>query len=296
MLNTLTAWLSLLASNLFNSMTSASFYSKVYQEYSGSGLKYLTMIALLSAFIFSTSLLYVTTEFNNYFSKGITSSRTSNLDHLLGQFPTLNYDGNKITTESESPVFLYNSKNRKIVVIDLANKTKPHEIKNIPVHLSSHKFTFSVNWPLNGEQISAPIQYSAILGAKPLTIDQEYVRNLLEETFANSSRSVIYAVFPMASMSFFIGSVTQNIMTIIFLVILSFMQNGKFLIAKNLRVVIFACAPIMLFQTIANTLTMFAVLNPIATTYVKYIQIWTNLLMIIGIFQSLRKNKIKILK
>lgn len=293
MTNVFFAWLSVLANNLFYSVTSAKFYSKVYQDYSGAGLKYLAIIAMIASLIFSTSLLHVTTEFNNYFAKGTITNRTANLDGLLNQFPVLNYDGNKITAEENSPVFLYDSSNKKIVVIDPDGKLKPNELEGIPVQLSSHKLTFKVDWPLGGEKISAPVQYSALLGAKPETIDQEFIRTVLEETFASSTRTVIYAIFPMVSFSFFIGTISQNLLTIIFLVLLSLMQSGKFILAKNLRVVIFASAPFMLMQTIVATLIMFAILKPVAASYVKYAQIWTNLLMIIGIFQSFKNSKNK---
>ena len=69
----------------------------------------------------------------DYFSTNKTSNYSRDIEVILKQLPIIHYDGNNISINEETPLYLYNSSNNKVAAIDTKNQLPMSERLKIPI-------------------------------------------------------------------------------------------------------------------------------------------------------------------
>lgn len=280
-------WFKSLSWNLFLSVTSPEFYVNVFKNYKGYGIKYLLNVSMISSMLCCIAFLQITSDYRDYFASGIISKRVVNLDHVINQFPNVTYDDNKISIDEETPIFLNDSKNEKIIVIDPDNKLSFKEREKIPVILQKDKVIVSLFTSNNELLKTFAIDYPSIIGSPPQTLSQEFIISLMANLLKSAMTIITYILFPIFSFMIFINSILQNFITVLIVCFIIFILGNNKLDRNNfkscIRLVFFASAPITLFHVLSFYLSWGAL-------FLWALQFWTNLLMILGFIKANSKN------
>ncbi len=282
-------WCNTIFSHLWLSISSVKFYQKIISSYDGYGIKYILTISFISSLLCSIVTLHYLDNVKQYFSYGTISPNVVNLDHVLSQFPDLNYDGSKISLEDPEPVYISNIYNQLIAAIDPENKMLQSDRAKVSILLASRNMVFSFTDLKNTNVNSFPIDYQQIFGNESQLITQEVLRYLLEKFFNQVPKVLIYLIFPILALLIFFNTFIEKSFIIIMIYLLANFMSIKLPIKICTRLAMFASGIFVLLQPITLL---------IAPTYINLIwviQIWTNLLMVFAILkfsnQGIFKNK-----
>ena len=284
MLNNLFEWAKVLLQTLFLSATSPRFYSDNFQNYTGYGVKYLLTISLICSFIITVPMLMTANKLSDYFTEGKLSNTVVILDHVINQFPTLEYDGKSISTPDETPIILNDPSNKQLIIIDPENKTPFNDKSKIPVYISSNKLTVNVVSSDGSIIKTFPFLFQSILGKDPVTINPEYIRAYLADLASAAPKIIIFIIYPALGLLIFSNAVIQNTLSIVILFALSYLYGKKSYLSNCIRIVFFSAGIVSLTQV------SFAILLPSLATSLWFIQLWTHLLLIIGLTHALAKK------
>ena len=94
LVSTLTIFIKTLVKHLWLSVSSARFYQDVFYTYQGYGVKYILTLSIISSLICNIIFLGYVDKIQKYLSDNIISESVVNIDHVIGQLPTINYNGN----------------------------------------------------------------------------------------------------------------------------------------------------------------------------------------------------------
>jgi hypothetical protein len=216
-------------------------------------------------------------EVKQYFTSDILRSKTMNIDHILNQFPDLEYDGQNISFEAKGDIFyLTNIRDEKAVAIDPENKLPHLERESIPFILNKNKIIISLINSSGKTIYSKPVHYKEIFGDVPQIINQNLVKSTLAVVFEKAPKILIYLFFPIIGLLIFINALIEKSFIIAMIYFLSLGFAMKISLKVCIRMVLFASGPFILLQPII-ILTL-----PSLIKYVWIIQIWSNLLMVIA--------------
>lgn len=272
-------WINTIYSQLWWSISSVAFYQRVILSYNGYGIKYILTLSFVSSLLCSIYILNYIDNIRQYFSYGIISPAVINLDHILSQFPELEYDGTKITLEQTEPIYINNIYNHPIVVIDPDNKISPSDKAKIPILLTSRKIFLSFNDLQKNNVNNFQVDYKEILGNEGQVITQGTTRALLEKFFSGVPKIITYGAFPLLGLLIFLNTCFEKSLIIVIIYLLANFMSMKFPMKTCIRLVMFASGVFVLLQPII------LIVAPIYGSFIWIIQMWANLLMILGILK-----------
>jgi hypothetical protein len=263
---------------LWLSVSSVGFYEDVYRRYTGYGLKYLFTLSLISSVIYSAvSLNYVTT-LRDYFNHNKLTPYTANLEHIIKQLPEISYDGKNIKVEDEeTPLFLYNSSEGKIGVVDPNNKLSFNDKSKIPIVFTKSKVIFSFIW--DKKKINLPFDYQLIFGSEPQILSSEQVKKHFGQIMSSLPTIFIYVLTPIVVILSFIATLLRAsfMVTIIYLVTQAFGPQAS--IKTCIRMVLFSSGAHTLLEPIINALV------PALSGFSWLILTWTSILLFLSILK-----------
>lgn len=280
-LSDLFEWAKDLVRILYFSITSPGFYQDVFTKYKGYGAKYLLTISMICSCFVSAVILNTAGALNEYFVDGKISSKVIILDHIINQFPVLEYNGKTISTTDNTPIILNTISNQPVVIIDPDNKVPYNKKSKVPIYLDSKQVNLSLI-SSDGEVVrSLPLDYQAILGSEKVTINQDFVRTSMINIVDRAPVLIIFAIFPILSILFFSNIVLQDLISIFILTALLYFYKSKLYMQNCIRVVFFASGITLLLQVLTS------ILVPDLLEAVKIVELWVNFLLVVGLFRML---------
>jgi len=274
-----------LINHLWLSITSIKFYEDVFTSYKGYGAKYILTLSFISSLVCCVLFLEHVNKIRDYLTNNVISESVVNIDHIIRQLPVIDYDGQKISIQEETPLFLYNLNNYKLLAIDPSSKLMPGDRTKIPVILGTNKMIISLLDSEGTVRNTFPIKYDQIFGNQPQTLTEEVIKSSFAAIFDKAPSLFIYLIFPIATIMIFINALLEKSFIIIMVYLITRLTAIKTSLKTCIRIVLFASGIFVLFQFII-TLTA-----PNFSTALWIIQTWANLLMILGILKASGKNK-----
>ena len=265
---------------LLLSLYSIKFYQDVYKSYTGFGIKYIFTISFCSSLFLCTLLLQQIYEVRNYLVNETLSKNVINLDHIISQFPDLNYDGDSILNEEENIIFLTNTNNKAVVAIDPQSKLSANIKAKIPVIFSDKKLLVSLI-DKNGKIIYSKTEnYSELFGHSSQVINQSIIKKILTEGLAIASTLLIYAGFPVTGLMIFLYSIFEKSFMIVIIYFLANMLSIITPLKTCIRMIFFSSGIFFLLQP------LIILLFPNFSIFTLILQIWCNILMVMGILKA----------
>jgi hypothetical protein len=226
-------------------------------------------------------LLNQIVDISNYFTYNVVSNNVTNIDHIINQFPDLNYDGQSISSGDEkSVIYLTNINNHIVVAIDPANTLSYLERSKIPVVLTSHKIIISLINPGEKPLYTVSLDYNKIFTGSLQTINQTYIKASLAEVFKGAPEVFIYLFFPSIGFLIFLKVIMEKSFIIIAMYLLANIFGIKAPLKTCIRMVLFASGVFYLLQP------LILLLLPALNTPIWIIQIWSNLLMTVAVLKA----------
>lgn len=283
-------WFSTIFTIVWLSISSINFYQRVISSYDGYGIKYILTISFISSLLCSIFILNYLDNVRQYFSYGTISPSVINLDHILSQFPELKYDGNKISLENPEPVYINNVYNQLIAAIDPENKMSQSDKAKVSILLASRNIIFSFTDSQKTNVNSFSVDYQQIFGKESQLITQEVVRSSLEKFFDQAPKILTYMVFPLLGLLIFFNTFLEKSFIIIMIYLLANFMSIKFSMKICTRLTMFASG---IFVILQPTILLIA---PTYSNLMWIIQIWANLLMVLGILKFSNQGLFRIKK
>ncbi|PCJ25063.1 MAG: hypothetical protein COA94_06815 [Rickettsiales bacterium] len=274
-----------LLTHLRMSLSSASFYKDVITSYKGYGVKYILTLSLIGSLFSTMFFLGDVNTLQTYLEDSKIEQKIENIDHILTQMPTLDYDGKNISTKKNTPIFLLDKKNKKIVAIDPNGKLKPSESAKIPVLMTGNKIVITLIHSDQAIRNSWPLQYTQIFGKEPQILTQEVIKSNFASLLEKSSSVFIYMVFPIAAILLFINTILEKSFFILVIYFITRAIAPQFSMQACIRTVLFASGSAVLIQPVL----LLAI--PTLSWLLGILQIWANLLMVLGILKASGRSR-----
>tara|TARA_B110000503_G_scaffold142854_1_gene241280 strand:- start:2372 stop:3250 length:879 start_codon:yes stop_codon:yes gene_type:complete len=276
-----------LFTHLWLSISSIKFYEQIFNSYKGYGIKYVLILSLISSFICSIIFLNHLDKVREYLNNGIISTKVETIDHIIQQLPEINYNGLKITTKEDTPLFIYGLGNKKTLALDPNNKLMPADRNKLPIILNAQKIIINLTDSEGIKRNSFPIDYTQIFGNESQILTQTVIKLSLADIFNRAPSIFIYLIFPITALLIFINLILEKIFIILMVYLITRVVTVNTSLKTCIRVVLFASGNFVLLQfTILLTL-------PALSTILWIMQTWANILMILGILKS--SGRIRIL-
>lgn len=283
-------WFKTLYMHLWLSVSSINFYQQILSSYKGYGVRYILTVSFFSSLFCSAIILSYFSNINQYFTYGAISPDTTNIDHIISQFPELKYDGSSISLENSDPVYINNTNNQPVVVIDPENKLPSSERAKIPVLLAKRKIILLFTDPQKNNIGSFSLEYPKLFDQDNTVISQETIKSLLERSFNKAPTIIIYIMFPALALLIFFNNFLEKSFIIIAIYLLSNFVGTKSSMKTCIRVTMFSSGVLVLLQP------FLLLILPSYGSAVWVIQIWANFLMVLGIIKFSNQNFFKFKK
>jgi len=269
-----------LFTHLWLSISSVKFYEQVFNSYRGYGIKYILILSIISSFICTILFLNHMDKVREYLHKGTISTNVEIIDHVMQQLPEIDYDGLKVSTQEDTPVFAYNLKNQKILALDPNNKLMPADRTKLPIVLNSQKIIINLTDSDGITRNTFPIDYTQIFGNTPQILTQTVIKSSLAEIFDRAPSIFIYLIFPVTALLILINALLEKSFIILMIYLITRFITISTSLKTCIRMVLFASGIFVLLQFII-ILTV-----PALSTILWGIQTWANILMILGILKA----------
>lgn len=270
---------------LWMSVSSAKFYGFVLRSYSGYGVRYIITLSFISALLCNILFLSYISKINNYLSSDVVSDEVAVLDQILKVFPIIQYNGKTIELDGEVPFFVNDQQDNKIIAIDTKNKIPFGARQQIPILFTSDQININFSDTDGKIKNSLPVKYSKIFGMEPKIIDKNEIKTVLTGIFAKLPNIINYIVFPLSIILIFFNIFLDKILMMVIVYIFFKVSKVAFTLKDVIRVVLFSSGVLVL----QLPLTMsFSFAPPIFAG----IQIWINILMIVGLLRSVNHSNI----
>jgi hypothetical protein len=279
LVSTLTIFIKTLIKHLWLSISSAKFYQDVFYTYQGYGTKYILTLSIISSLICNIIFLGYVDKVQKYLSDDIISERLVNIDHVIRQLPTINYNGKDISISEDSASVIYGVDNTKLLAIDPAGKLSNYDKIQIPVLLTKDEISINLRDSNGKTKNTLPIKYAQIFGSEAQILTKETIKSSFIPLFKRAPTVLTYIIFPITIIMIFISHLFEKSFMIIVVFIISRFGTGGRTLKDSVRVVLFSSGFCALFQFVASLVS-------IELHYVLWIlQTWANILMIIGIMR-----------
>lgn len=275
------SWATTLIRHLWLSVSSIEFYRDIYNVYRGYGIKYILTISFLSSFFCCIVLLNQIFDIQNYFTYNVISNNVTNIDHIINQFPDLNYDGLSISpSEDKTVTYLTNINNDKVIAIDPANTLSSFERDKVPIVLTSNKIILSLINPGEKPLYTVLLNYNKIFVEPVQIINQTSLKASLAEVFKGASQVFIYLFFPSIWLIIFLKAIMEKGFIIVVMYLLANIIGINMPLKTCVRLVLFAGGVFYLMQPVI------LLILPALNGPLWMIQIWSNLLMIVAVLKA----------
>ena len=279
LVSTLTIFIKTLIKHLWLSISSAKFYQDVFYTYQGYGTKYILTLSIISSLICNIIFLGYVDKVQKYLSDDIISERLVNIDHVIRQLPTINYNGKDISISEDLASVIYGVDNTKLLAIDPAGKLSNYDKIQIPVLLTKDEISINLRGSNGKTKNTLPIKYAQIFGSEAQILTKETIKSSFIPLFKRAPTVLTYIIFPITIIIIFISHLFEKSFMIIVVFIISRFGTGGRTLKDSVRVVLFSSGFCALFQFVASLVS-------IELHYVLWIlQTWANILMIIGIMR-----------
>jgi len=279
LVSTLTIFIKTLVKHLWLSISSAKFYQDVFSSYRGYGTKYIFTLSVMASLICNIVFLDYVGKIQKYLSNDIISESLVNIDHVIRQLPTINYNGKDISIGEDSALVIYGVDNVKLLAIDPTGKLPRNDRIQIPILLMKDQININLSDSDGKIKNTLPIKYTQIFGSEAQILTKENIKSSFIPLFKKASTVLTYVVFPITAIIIFISHLLEKSFMIVVVFIISRFGREVVSLKDCIRVVLFSSGFCALFQFAAGLVL-------IELSYVLWIlQIWANILMIVGIMK-----------
>ncbi len=280
LVSTLTIFVKTLINHLWLSVSSAKFYQDVFSTYQGYGTKYIFTLSVISSLMCNVVFLVYADKVQKYLSDDVISESVVNIDYVVRQLPTINYNGKDIAISEDSALFIYDMNNVKLLAIDPAGKLSHNDKTQIPILLMKDQININLSDSDGKIRNTLPIKYTQIFGSEAQILTKENIKSSLASLFERASTVLMYIVFPITAIMIFINTLLEKSFMIVVIFVISRLGKSKSTLKDCIRVVLFSSGFYTLFQFVAS----------VTLKELSYglwvIQTWANILMIIGVMKS----------
>lgn len=190
---------------LWKSVSSIDFYSQVYKKYRGYGVKYIATLCFFCVILYTVALI----DQMSIIREGLLRADNNYIEHILRQIPAMNYNGNSLSSSSDAPVFINDTDNRAIALIDLSGVVSFSEKVKIPLLFLKNNMVFNIISASKGNR-EITFEYSNVLGKDQLEITESTVRSGLIKALSINLRSFCYIV-PLLFVMYFMQIILKLI-------------------------------------------------------------------------------------
>ena len=243
-------------------------------------------MSFISAIICSGVFLHRIHKIDDYLSQNINSPEVGAIDQLIGQLPVMEYDGQNISIQENTPIFLNIDSGYRVIAIDPERKLSPKDRIKTPIIFGLDKIVVSFFSSKTQESSVIPVKYSQIFGKQPQTITQEVVKAAFLAIVKKSYSVFIYIMLPVMTLMIFLNMLLEKSVIIITIYLLMYIMNVRISMKDCIRVALFATGASALLQYVI-ILTL-----PDAQIILQVVQLWANLLMILGISKLASNNRL----
>lgn len=233
---------------LFLSITSIDFYKDVRIKYKGYGVKYIITLSLIASIFYSIKIM------NNIYliEDGLIQKNNSYIENILKQLPEIKYNGKIIETLVETPYFIEDPLNRKIIAIDTDGKLSFNQRSKIPAIFTKTNLIFVVYY--NDDKTEEfSINYSNLLGSEPLFITEDSLRKYMINAFSKNHHIWIY-ILPIMTMVYLLKILLKSTIPILLLYFLSNLFNVNLTIQTSCRLAMFSSGIFLFSYSLLNLL------------------------------------------
>ncbi len=274
-----------LIKHLWMSISSIKFYERVFRTYKGYGIQYIFSLSIISSLFCIILFLDHISKIKNYLNNNIMSQDLLHIDHVIRQLPTIDYDGQKIFLTEETPLFINNFNNHKLLTIDPNLKLIPSDRIKIPIFLGDSTMIIKFFDSKGQMRYTLPIKYNKILGNHPQILTQDVIKTILATIFEKAPSLLIYLIFPIFSVLIFINVLLEKIFIVLMIYFITYFADIKASLKICIRMVLFASGVFTLFGFIIIFIS-----KEFSTT-LWILQTWANFLMILGILKTSGKSR-----
>lgn len=270
--------------HLWLSLSSIKFYERVFKKYNGYGISYILNLSLISSAICTSIFLYKLDTIQGYLKNNIMSEKAEHIDFVLKQIPPIEYDGQKISVNTDEPILIKNKNGANILAIDPSNQITPNVQNKFPIILLQKEIIAKFIDSDGDIKNTFPIKLDQIFGKDPKNLTNEEIKSSLAELLDQAPRILIYIMFPLTSFLIVLNTLLDKMFFIIMIFFVTKFSGLNIPIKTCIRLTMYASGFYALFQFI------FILFAREYSSILWVAQTWANILMIMGILSATGKN------
>lgn len=224
-------------------LTSKKIYYHIIWIYKGYGLKFASIVVLISSIITMLGL-YININILEYNLNRIDENNVNYLDYIVDQFPEpINYNGHSISFPDDNNVIkIKNKDGRAIILFDVNNKSTGSQRVNVPIIFKKNEVLFpKINY-LNS------IIYSSISN-KNYSIYNTDIKSFINYHLGKMKSNILIAS-PIMYLLKFIDYIIENILIITLIFFMTKIFKIQINFSTVMRGVLFVVAPSFIFASI----------------------------------------------
>ncbi len=273
-----------LAELLKLSIISPRFYSRVYSDFTGYGLRYIFVLCFIGTIFTSIFIMTKLTTIDDYFeTKKITNSTTYAIDYVLNHWQTFDYNGSTISCDQEEPVILNGNNGKPLLAIDAEDKISGSIKKTIPIIFGKSKLMINLVFAgENTQQFS--YEYIYIFGTSKKVIDSAEIIKLSKDYMDYLEDVYIIVGIPiMLLVNFFTIIFEKILMTLMVYFAFRTFVSQKATMKSSIRTVAFSSGVAAVLQPLTILSSIFGMIS-------GFMQLWTSFLIIYSIIKMKKKE------
>ena len=284
LLSSLIYFIKTLFTHLWLSVSSVKFYENVFKNYKDYGALYILNLSLISSLICTIIFLNNVNQIRDYLNNDKISTKTENIDFVLKQLPSIDFDGQRIAIEDTNPIFIKNKNGNNIIAIDPANQIKPSDRDKFPITLSRDKMIIKLIDSQGEIKNTFPIKLDQIFDSTPKILTQEVIKSTFAKLFDHAPSLFIYMIFPLTGFLIFLNTFLDKSFFIVIIFFVARISKLNIPMKSCIRLSMYASGFYALLQFI------FTLVAHEYSSIIWFIQTWSNILMILGILSATGKN------
>ena len=270
--------------HLWLSISSVKFYERIFKKNNDYGAQYILNLSLISSIICTAIFLYNVDQIQNYLKNDVVSEKIKNIDFVLKQIAPIEYDGQKILSDSDEPILIKNKNGLNILAIDPNNKLKPNDRNKFSLILSRDNMIIKLIDSNREVKNTFPIKLNIIFGKEPRMLTNEEIKHGFAGLFDQVPRILIYMIFPLIGFLIFLNTFLDKSFFIVMIFYVAKISKLPIPMKTCIRLTMYASG----FYALFNSIFMFVA--PEYSSIVWAVQSWANILMILGLLKAKGKS------
>jgi hypothetical protein len=272
---------------LIDSLSSKDFYTRVFKEFSGYGLKYIFTLMYISTVIVTLVIILQIEPLKQYLnSRIVTNNATLVLDNVLKNWEIFTYNGQTIESDNEEPIMIKGVNGKILVAVDPKDEIAGNIKKDIPLIFGKSKLLIGISQG-SGSSNHMTFDYINFFGnsASSVIVDSEFVLEQFKKYVRYFDKVLIYIIMPfMLILNFFALLLEKMLMVAIVYFGLTSFAGAKTSVKSAIRMVMFSCG-------LSAFLLPFALISDSVGYIANLSQLWTTILIVLSITSLRPKNK-----